>query len=110
MSSIPAGSTAPPMQKPNASSQSIRPSLASWALVSTPPAPIVANFRALGGIRVTAGSDAHRADSFAYGLGHAYAALAAAGFEALAFRRHVGDARAGERLEIPARVLARKGA
>ncbi len=52
-----------------------------------PPAPIVARFRELGGIRVTAGSDAHRADSFAYGLGHAYAALAAAGFEALAFRR-----------------------
>jgi histidinol-phosphatase (PHP family) len=75
-----------------------------------PPAPIVANFRALGGIRVTAGSDAHRADSFAYGLGHAYAALAAAGFEALAFRRHAGDPRAGERLEIPARVLARTGA
>jgi histidinol-phosphatase (PHP family) len=74
-----------------------------------PPAPIVARFRALGGIRVTAGSDAHRADSFAYGLGHAYAALAAAGFEALAFRRHAGDPRAGERLEIPARMLARNG-
>ena len=72
-----------------------------------PSAPIVARFRALGGIRVTAGSDAHRADSFAYGLGHAYAALAAAGFEAVAFRRHPGDPRAGERLAIPARVLAR---
>ena len=69
-----------------------------------PPPPIVARFRALGGIRVTAGSDAHRADSFAYGLGHAYAALASAGFEALAFRRHVGDPRAGERLEIRARI------
>jgi len=75
-----------------------------------PPAPIVARFRALGGNRVTAGSDAHRADSFAYGLGHACAALAAAGFEALAFRRHAGDARAGERLEIPARLLALHGA
>lgn len=47
-----------------------------------PPPPIVERFRALGGVRVTAGSDAHRARSFAYGLGHAYAALAAAGFEA----------------------------
>jgi histidinol-phosphatase (PHP family) len=46
-----------------------------------PAPPIVALFHALGGLRVTAGSDAHRARSFAYGLGHAYAALAAAGFE-----------------------------
>jgi histidinol-phosphatase (PHP family) len=75
-----------------------------------PPAPIAARFRVLGGIRVTAGSDAHRADSFACGLGHAYAALVAAGFEALAFRRHAGDPRAGERLDIPARVLARNSA
>jgi histidinol-phosphatase (PHP family) len=46
-----------------------------------PPAPIVDRFRALGGVRVTAGSDAHRSDSFAYGLGHAYAMLALAGLE-----------------------------
>jgi histidinol-phosphatase (PHP family) len=46
-----------------------------------PPAPIVERFRALGGIRVTAGSDAHRADTFAFGLGRAYAMLALAGLE-----------------------------
>ena len=55
---------------------------------------------------MTAGSDAHRARSFAYGLGHAYAALAAAGFEALAFRRHADDPRAGAGVAIPDRVLA----
>jgi histidinol-phosphatase (PHP family) len=51
-----------------------------------PAPPIVERFRALGGLRVTAGSDAHRARSFAYGLGHAYALLAAAGFDPPAFR------------------------
>jgi len=74
-----------------------------------PAPPIVERFRALGGIRVTAGSDAHRAGSFAYGLGHAYAALAAAGFEALAFRRHPGDPRAGAGVAIPDRVLGPRG-
>ena len=69
-----------------------------------PAPPIVERFRALGGLRVTAGSDAHRARSFAYGLGHAYAALAAAGFEALAYRRRAGDPRAGARVEVPDRV------
>ena len=75
-----------------------------------PPAPIVARFRALGGRNVTAGSDAHRAGSFAYGLGHAYAALAVAGFEALAFRRHPGDPRAGAGGAIPDRVLGHRSA
>jgi histidinol-phosphatase (PHP family) len=74
-----------------------------------PAPPIVARFRALGGLRVTAGSDAHRAGSFAYGLGHAYAALAAAGFEALAFRRHPGDPRAGAGIAIPDLVLGPRG-
>jgi histidinol-phosphatase (PHP family) len=77
----------------------------------TYPAPhVVERFRALGGLRVTAGSDAHRARSFAYGLGYAYAALAAAGFETLAFRRRAGDPRAGASVEIPDRVLGRPGA
>ena len=75
-----------------------------------PAAPIVELFRSLGGRRVTAGSDAHRAGSFAYGLGHAYAALAAAGFEALAFRRRAGDPRAGASVEIPAAVRGHPGA
>ena len=74
-----------------------------------PAPPIVERFRALGGRKVTAGSDAHRAGSFAYGLGHAYAALAAAGFEALAFRRHPGDPRAGAGVAIPDRVLGPRG-
>ena len=46
-----------------------------------PAAAMVERFRALGGSRITAGSDAHRARSFAYGLGHVYATIAAAGFE-----------------------------
>ncbi len=75
-----------------------------------PSAATVARFRALGGARVTAGSDAHRAHSFAYGLGHAYASLAAAGFEELSFRRAADGPRGAARLAIPARVLERPGA
>jgi len=52
-----------------------------------PSAAIVALFRELGGSRVTAGSDAHRAEAFAFGLDEGYGALARAGFEHLAFRR-----------------------
>ncbi len=66
-----------------------------------PAPPVVERYRALGGRLVTAGSDAHRARSFAYGLGHAYAAIAAAGFEALAVRRHPGDPRAGSSVRLP---------
>jgi len=73
-----------------------------------PAPPIVERFRALGGLRVTAGSDAHRARSFAYGLGHVYAAIAAAGFEALAFRRRAGDPRAGASVEVPDPVRGRR--
>src|ERR1700686_698922 len=72
-----------------------------------PAPPILDRFRALGGRRVTAGSDAHRAPSFAYGLGHAYASIAAAGFKAVAFWRNPGDPRAGTRVGIPARMLVR---
>jgi histidinol-phosphatase (PHP family) len=52
-----------------------------------PAAWVVARFRALGGRAVTAGSDAHRADSFAFGLEEGYEAVAAAGFRSVAFRR-----------------------
>ena len=52
-----------------------------------PAADIVARYRALGGQAVTTGSDAHRADSFAFGLAVGYSLIAAAGFEAVAFRR-----------------------
>jgi histidinol-phosphatase (PHP family) len=48
---------------------------------------VVARFRELGGRRVSAGSDAHRADSFAFGLEEGYGIVAAAGFRSLAFRR-----------------------
>jgi histidinol-phosphatase (PHP family) len=52
-----------------------------------PAPPIVARYRELGGRRVTVGSDAHRAEAFAWGLDDGYAAAAAAGFDALTFRR-----------------------
>jgi histidinol-phosphatase (PHP family) len=52
-----------------------------------PSAAIVQRFRDLGGRHVTAGSDAHLASSFAFGLDHAYAYARAAGFDALSFRR-----------------------
>jgi histidinol-phosphatase (PHP family) len=66
----------------------------------TYPSPsIVALFRELGGERVTVGSDAHRADAFAFGLDEGYSALARAGFEHLAFRR------GGDRVSV--RVPAR---
>lgn len=54
---------------------------------SYPAAPIVARFRDLGGERVTIGSDAHRADCFAWALDEGYAQAIAAGFEAMTFRR-----------------------
>jgi histidinol-phosphatase (PHP family) len=52
-----------------------------------PSAAAVARFRELGGDRVVAGSDAHRADWFAFRLDVAYGHVAAAGFDSLAFRR-----------------------
>ena len=52
------------------------------------PSPaIVARFRELGGRRITIGSDAHRADTFAWALDEGYQAAIAAGFDELAFRR-----------------------
>jgi histidinol-phosphatase (PHP family) len=52
------------------------------------PSPaIVARFRELGGRRITIGSDAHRADTFAWALDVGYEAATAAGFEELSFRR-----------------------
>jgi histidinol-phosphatase (PHP family) len=52
-----------------------------------PNAATVQRFRDLGGQRIVAGSDAHRADWFAWRLDEAYRLIAAAGFESLAFRR-----------------------
>jgi histidinol-phosphatase (PHP family) len=65
-----------------------------------PPPAAVARFHALGGTRVVAGSDAHRVASFAGALDQAYAALRAAGFDRLAFRR------GGDPLEIELAVPA----
>jgi histidinol-phosphatase (PHP family) len=54
----------------------------------TYPSPaIVALYRSMGGRAVTIGSDAHRADAFAWGLSDGYEAASAAGFEGIAFRR-----------------------
>jgi histidinol-phosphatase (PHP family) len=52
-----------------------------------PSAAVVARFRELGGERVVVGSDAHSRGSFAARLDRSYAHIAAAGFEALTFRR-----------------------
>jgi histidinol-phosphatase (PHP family) len=60
-----------------------------------PPPWVVRRYRELGGLAVVAGSDAHRAPSFAYGLEAAYRAAAEAGVEQLAFRR------GPERVSIP---------
>ena len=60
-----------------------------------PAPPIVARFRELGGRGVTVGSDAHRADAFAWGLDDGYGAAAAAGFDSIAFRR------GGETVAVP---------
>jgi histidinol-phosphatase (PHP family) len=68
----------------------------------TYPSPAtVEQFRALGGERVTAGSDGHRKEWFAYRLDASYAALGAAGFEELAFRRG-GDP---VRVAVPGRFI-----
>jgi histidinol-phosphatase (PHP family) len=52
-----------------------------------PAAAIVARYRVLGGTAVSAGSDAHLAESFASGLEAGYGVAASGGFETLAFRR-----------------------
>ena len=52
-----------------------------------PAAAVVARFKELGGRAVTVGSDAHRADHFAWALADGYRHATAAGFEALTFRR-----------------------
>jgi histidinol-phosphatase (PHP family) len=71
----------------------------------TYPSPaVVARFRALGGRGVTVGSDAHRADTFAWALDDGYGAAAAAGFETLTFRR--GGAPVAVRIATAPNVVA----
>jgi len=54
----------------------------------TYPAPVVVErYHQLGGRRITAGSDAHRAAHFGFGLDDAYRSIHRAGFNALSFRR-----------------------
>jgi histidinol-phosphatase (PHP family) len=52
-----------------------------------PTAETIERYRAMGGRAVTVGSDAHRADAFAFGLEEGYRILARAEFEELTFRR-----------------------
>lgn len=68
-----------------------------------PSAAIVQWFRELGGRGVTVGSDAHRADSFAFGLNDGYAHVRDAGFDALSFRR--GGARESIALDAAPNAL-----
>jgi histidinol-phosphatase (PHP family) len=73
-------------------------------VAETYPSPaVVARFRELGGRAVTIGSDAHRRDHFAWGLADGYEAAAAAGFEALQFRR------GGERVAVPIPIATSTG-
>jgi len=72
----------------------------------TYPAPwAVVRYRELGGLRVVAGSDGHRADWFAWGLEAGYRALIEAGFASLTFRRG-GDS---VQVDLPARLRATGG-
>ena len=65
-----------------------------YAIAEAFPHPAtVARFRELGGRAVTIGSDAHRPEHFAWGLGDGYAIASAAGFDDLTFRRGPGTAR-----------------
>ena len=58
------------------------------AAAETYPSPgTVALYRALGGTRLSTGSDAHRADWFAHGLEAGYRVAVGAGFDAVSFRR-----------------------
>ena len=66
-----------------------------------PSAAVVARFRAMGGSRVTVGSDAHREHQFGVGLAEGYAHAAAAGLESLTFGR------GGRTVAIPARSAGR---
>jgi len=68
-----------------------------------PSAAVVARFRELGGERVVVGSDAHSRGSFAARLDTSYDHDAAAGFEALTFRR--GAERV--QVEVPRRTSGR---
>lgn len=70
-----------------------------YSIASPFPHPaIVARFRELGGRAVTVGSDAHRAEQFAWGLADGYSIAAEAGFSDLTFRRGPGTDRVAIRI------------
>lgn len=71
------------------------------AMEPYPSPAVVAHYRALGGRRISLGSDAHRADHFAFGLGRMYRLAAASGWETIHFRR----GGAAVEVEIPKAVL-----
>jgi histidinol-phosphatase (PHP family) len=72
-----------------------------------PRPAIVARFRELGGRALTVGSDAHRADHFAWGLADGYSIAADAGFTELTFRRGWGEPRVAVSMaQAPARRVA----
>jgi histidinol-phosphatase (PHP family) len=73
-----------------------------------PAAWAVARFRELGGRRVTVGSDAHLARSFAFGLGRGYALAGEAGFREVSFPRGGTRSRGGEPMAIPIRAAERR--
>ena len=68
-----------------------------------PSAAIVARYRAMGGRAITIGSDGHRVGQFAFALDDGYASAAAAGFEAMTFRR--GDAPVSVELSLAPNAL-----
>jgi histidinol-phosphatase (PHP family) len=68
-----------------------------------PAAPIVARFRELGGVRVSTGSDAHRAEAFASGLDTGYRIIAGAGFGELEIQRGATT----EAIPVPERFTAK---
>lgn len=67
-----------------------------------PARAIVERFREMGGRAVTVGSDAHRADHFAWALADGYRHATEAGFKALTFRR--GGARVAVPIPPPERT------
>jgi histidinol-phosphatase (PHP family) len=67
-----------------------------------PAQPIVERYRVLGGTRVSAGSDAHRAEAFTMGLEAGYRVISAAGMSELAFRR----GGPGVAVKLPRRFVA----